>query len=564
MKLIKCYVSSFGKLKDFSIDLNDGVNVIKEDNGWGKSTLSTFIKAMFYGLKGANKHSLTDNERKKYKPWNSTEKFGGYVDFEKDGNIYRIERFFGNKETEDEIKVIDVKTGKSFINTDGIGERIFGIDEDGFFSTTYFSEKDFEITGNTSLTSKYNSVCGVESSDAFDDAVSKLENKIKTYKIRGGKGLIEDTRQEVKAVMEDLERSSRAVDTAKALKDEILVIENKISILQSEINRLGEKLSNASKAEALEVKRKIYLESVKEKQKIENDLAFIEKSFNGYFPELNEVKAYVDCYKDFTAITNDVNNLKREIDQISAKTPEKVKSNAPIIYSVFILAVVLFGVLGGVLISISLPISITMFVLAAICGVALSFIAIKKPFANAIKTDDLSRVEELKNTLLGYTKIANEYKGKITLFISKFVLEGDDDYSKLLNLKEKISEREMVLKNLSQINQRLRDFEKDLDLSVNTEIIESTEELSRIFKEKQDELSVYNRTLAEKKTSYSRMEEITSAIPDLENKKAQLIERGIQYTDEYNVLTKTLDFMKMADENLKIKYRQPLENSFNK
>ena len=59
MKLIKCYVSSFGKLKDFTFDFTDGLNTIKEDNGWGKTTLATFIKSMFYGLNG-NKRSIDD------------------------------------------------------------------------------------------------------------------------------------------------------------------------------------------------------------------------------------------------------------------------------------------------------------------------------------------------------------------------------------------------------------------------------------------------------------------------------------------------------------------------
>ena len=51
MKLVRCYVSSFGKLNDFSYDFNDNLNVIKQDNGWGKSTLATFIKAMFFRRK---------------------------------------------------------------------------------------------------------------------------------------------------------------------------------------------------------------------------------------------------------------------------------------------------------------------------------------------------------------------------------------------------------------------------------------------------------------------------------------------------------------------------------
>ena len=77
MKLVSLYVSSFGKLKDFSYDFNDNFNVIKQENGWGKSTLATFIKSIFYGLSGGRTRSVAENERLKYKPWNSTEKFGG-------------------------------------------------------------------------------------------------------------------------------------------------------------------------------------------------------------------------------------------------------------------------------------------------------------------------------------------------------------------------------------------------------------------------------------------------------------------------------------------------------
>ena len=93
MKLISCYVSSFGKLKDFSYEFTDGLNTIKEENGWGKSTFSTFIKAMFYGLDDS-KRSLDDNERKKFTPWNSTEKFGGNLVFDWNGKQYKIVYLF--------------------------------------------------------------------------------------------------------------------------------------------------------------------------------------------------------------------------------------------------------------------------------------------------------------------------------------------------------------------------------------------------------------------------------------------------------------------------------------
>ena len=49
MKLISCHIENFGKLHDWSHDFTSGSNVFCEDNGWGKSTLASFIKVMFYG-----------------------------------------------------------------------------------------------------------------------------------------------------------------------------------------------------------------------------------------------------------------------------------------------------------------------------------------------------------------------------------------------------------------------------------------------------------------------------------------------------------------------------------
>lgn len=111
MKINKIYVSSFGKLKNFSVDLNGGFNEINEKNGWGKTTLATFIKSVFYGLDNGRK-SLKDSDRKKYKPWNTSEKFGGYVEFSWGNNEYKIERYFGDKETDDTVKLFDLKTGR--------------------------------------------------------------------------------------------------------------------------------------------------------------------------------------------------------------------------------------------------------------------------------------------------------------------------------------------------------------------------------------------------------------------------------------------------------------------
>ena len=69
MRIQKIHIENFGKLHDFDMELQDGLNTVRADNGWGKSTLAAFIKAMFYGLDYTTKRSLNENERMMYMPW---------------------------------------------------------------------------------------------------------------------------------------------------------------------------------------------------------------------------------------------------------------------------------------------------------------------------------------------------------------------------------------------------------------------------------------------------------------------------------------------------------------
>lgn len=66
MRLIGCYIENFGVLKKARFDFDEKFTAIKQDNGYGKTTLAAFIKAMFYGLPRTRRENLLENERKKY------------------------------------------------------------------------------------------------------------------------------------------------------------------------------------------------------------------------------------------------------------------------------------------------------------------------------------------------------------------------------------------------------------------------------------------------------------------------------------------------------------------
>ena len=108
MKLISCYIAAFGGIKDRAIVFRDGITEILEPNGAGKSTLAGFLKAMLYGLSGAGKKTIDNNEVKLYTPFDGG-RFGGSLTFLEGGREYRIERYFEKKD--ETLRVIDTATG---------------------------------------------------------------------------------------------------------------------------------------------------------------------------------------------------------------------------------------------------------------------------------------------------------------------------------------------------------------------------------------------------------------------------------------------------------------------
>ena len=92
------FIENYGGLSNFKLDFTKDLNVINEHNGYGKSTINSFIKAMFYGLLNTTKRDIDINEYAHYQPWNGG-KYGGSLVFTVGDKTYRIEREF-NKDKE--------------------------------------------------------------------------------------------------------------------------------------------------------------------------------------------------------------------------------------------------------------------------------------------------------------------------------------------------------------------------------------------------------------------------------------------------------------------------------
>ena len=571
MKMLKCHVAAFGKLKNFDIDFNDGLNVITQENGWGKTTLATFIKCMFYGIDGSKKKDISANERKKYRPWRTTEKFGGYIEFAWGDFRYRLERYFGNKESEDVVLLTDLKTGKVAENVLNLGKRIFEIDEEGFASTTYFSQKDLSVKPCVSLTEKFNDSANEFDSAAYKIALLKLEEEGKKYKKTGNKGKIYEAKQEIAVLEDELETSKIAQKLLLQKRAECVKAEAELEQLNSRLKKLTSEMEKASGAEAIRVKRERYEECRNEVFRITANLEKCEKFLNGHYPSEEVLKAYSICAEDITKNNEKIAALSKnveEMERLLSALPKKKKSTKKAwIYSLSAAVVPLIVAVLSLVLQWSAAITATLFFATA----ALIILGLVAKFYQPKNTDNsLTEYKELleknKNELEQYKAINHAYSEKLDDFLSMFAFEVKCDYKTALSIiSQNVDDYKELSKTFAEKNALLENYSKDKDVfsEVNTVNL-NKDVIAAELSESRREFAEKAHDLAGLKISVSQLEIKAASTSDIENKLNETKELLSKYLSNYEILIKTAETLKIADETLKSKYKLPLEEAVNK
>lgn len=326
MKILSCYVENFGRLNKFTYYFEDGLNVIEEDNGWGKSTLAAFIKAMFYGLEHHRGKKLTD--RKLYKPWNGN-KFGGYLIFERDGIEYKIERFFGRTPKYDTLTVYN--SSRNTVTDelgDNPGEAIWGVDRDSYEKTAFISLDDSNLL-NDIISSKLGEIEDGEADlETSTKAVEILDQEITRIKARRGKGgLIGIKESKLSKLKEELRSYKNSLEKINQTEEWIEKEEKELEKIDRELNKIEEEQSKLvlyeKKDQYINIKKDL---QDKEKEYDKNKEFFKEKTLTE--GELNFIKYEAGKYSNHLEQARE-EKLSDEEDRELEELKNKFKINMP-------------------------------------------------------------------------------------------------------------------------------------------------------------------------------------------------------------------------------------------
>ena len=290
MKLVSCYIENFGGLSQYSMEFSAGLTVIQEPNGFGKTTLAEFIRAMFYGFP-RKKGKL--GKRQKYRPWSGA-KCRGHLTFEHEGRQYRIERTFGATGKGDICKIYDLQTGQETDRfTEEVGVQLFGLDADSFERSTYLPQNQpVDSLTTDSIRAKLGDLVE-DANDVgnFEKAMAVLKTRRSTYlPYRGSGGSVAEAAEQITRIQQMLEEAEDSAESLERLAEEKTALKKAQIQTEVEIKAVRGELEIARTAEARQAHRRHEQELTVNLEKNQGALTALLKKYPQGTPDREELE----------------------------------------------------------------------------------------------------------------------------------------------------------------------------------------------------------------------------------------------------------------------------------
>ena len=546
MKLKSIGITGFGKLRNYNIDLNDNLTVLLEENGWGKSTLSTFIRVMFFGFEGETKRGdIYLKERLRYMPWLGGQ-YGGNIVFEAGGKEYQLVRSFGKDARSDTFHLYDNIT-KLECNDyhDPVGEELFGLNVEGFEKTIYFGQNALETGVNNSINALLGNVEGsLDDIGRLNGALAALDQKIRSLSPDTKKGKLYQLKDEVTALNNDLRTASGVEGQIAFTSANLTNLKKELAENRKMVTSLEEELKKASVKEMLFAKKE-ELDRIRARLKEREDrFESVTAGLPSAIEEAEDIEKYGKLAKTYEV-------KEKEYSDIAAKRMTAAGRKKYIL---------LFA--GLVLIAICIPMLLHRALLIGIaCGIvgiilAVLGLTVRKTDAElTAMADELASMKKsLDDYLSPYDKLFNENQDYTDRL---FVLENAKDrfsesHEELVLARNDV--KDFVSENGNVDAEKLREYEG----------IKSVEDINVLlvhYRNKTDELS------AKIDTCDSQLTALLERKDELDEEFALRDEKKEEYNSckkKYKFAAYARKYLEEAGTSFTAKYSVPVEEGFKK
>lgn len=511
--IIHKMTAAFGMLKNDTLELSEGLNIVYAPNERGKSTWCGYIKAMLYGIDSSTREKAgIKPDKVRFAPWSGTP-MAGSMDIEFDGA--EITLFRQGRENSPMRDFTAAFTGTSnevrSIDPTAVGETLLGVSKDVFERTAFIGQGKMSVGGSAELEKRISAIVqtGEEKSSA-----TEVEERIKAamrrrrYNKSGRLPEIELELQEIRESLAESEREAEKGEELKKAKREALKRRDDLLDKVAAVRKVTRQETLEKLAGSRNVVKKQEAEYSEICRKLEEVTKKLDESvFGREEPSKCSHRVMID---------------KKQLDCIDKDS----NHNGSVMINLAVLsALLVLSVVGAIM---------TYYIPAAVLG-ALAIIQAVRLF---LIDRAQKRAEDEKNKILG------EYRCLTIEGVEQLLIEHDSLYEDLTELLKNKQEFERKLGRADEIRTQLEAaLLKDLDF---TEGDSEAAAYTRLLEEAEISL----RNIREESALWEGRQSVLKNPEEQKEKLRELLTEHLKLTKENDALALALETLKSAGEDI--------------
>ena len=290
MKILKLHADNFGKLSNLDLTLSGGLNAWQEENGFGKTTLATFVAVMFYGfLDEKGKKLPGDCMRERLRPWQGG-KYGGNLVFSNEEGTFTIIREFADSPVRDRLDVLDQDGRKTERFGRIPGQEIFGIDGESFLRTIFIRDNDLRASVPDDVSARLGSLLDdTMDMNRYEDAQERMKRLSDSLSPKRSTGSVYRDKARAAELRQKLRGEKQAEENLERLNERVRAQENEAAEAAEEKHAVDEKIGKLVAHNALMADRHAYESLLAEKMKRNNEYIRTRSQFPREVPSDQEL-----------------------------------------------------------------------------------------------------------------------------------------------------------------------------------------------------------------------------------------------------------------------------------
>ncbi len=273
MKILRLHIDNFGKLSNRDVTLSGGLNAWQADNGFGKTTLATFIAVMFYGFldEKGKKPQNEDCMREQFRPWQGG-KYGGNLVFSDGEGTFTVIREFSDSPVRDRLDVLDQDGRKTERFGKIPGLEIFGIDAKSFLRTIFIRDNDLPSSVPDDVSARLGSLLDdTMDMNRYEDAYGRLKRLCDSLVPNYKTGSVYKDKARAAELRQKLRGRAQAEENLRRLNERVKALENEAIEAAEEKRTADEKTAKLVAHNALMADRRAYESLLAEKTRRNNE-----------------------------------------------------------------------------------------------------------------------------------------------------------------------------------------------------------------------------------------------------------------------------------------------------